>query len=113
MLTKANHPESKAEFWQRHIDACISSSQTQAQYCKDHSLVISRFYYWKRKLNLNNSSKARFYPLAIQSATAQGSRESGQSGLSLYCRNKNFRIEVAEDFSPVALKKLMAVLEQP
>ncbi|WP_394713381.1 IS66 family insertion sequence element accessory protein TnpA [Desulfogranum marinum] len=37
--TRENQTESKADFWRRHIENCNSSSLTQAQYCRQHSLA--------------------------------------------------------------------------
>lgn len=110
--TETRQAESKAEFWRRHIKNCTSSSQTQAQYCREHSLVLATFCYWKKKLNMTRQSKARFYPLTVQPAKNPCREESSSSGLSLYCRNDNFRIELSEDFSVSTLTKLIAVLEQ-
>ncbi len=36
--TRENETESKADFWQRHIEVCNRSSLTQAQYCRQHFL---------------------------------------------------------------------------
>lgn len=109
--TKETQTESKADFWQRHIENCSRSALSQAQYCKDHSLVLATFCYWKRRLKMTRQGKARFYPLTVQSAQ-EGKPNCSTAGLSLHFGNDKFRIDISEDFSAPTLKKLVTILEQ-
>jgi len=113
MLTesKKNQAESKSIFWHRHIENCSCSSLTQAQYCKDNSLALATFCYWKKKLKMTMQEKARFYPLTVQPAQ-QEIVTSSFAGLSLYIGKERFQIDLAENFSDTALKKLIPILEQ-
>jgi hypothetical protein len=99
-----NQEESKADFWHRHIANCCSSSLTQAQYCKEHFLAMATFCYWKKKFQMTRQEKARFYPLTVPIRS--------QAGLSLHLCKDKFRIDLAENFSEPALKKLVTILEQ-
>lgn len=118
MLTEASDirqtktSSSKADFWKRHIETCNSSPQTQAQYCREHSLALATFCYWKKKLKMTRQPKARFYPLTVQSEKNNSRSGPSTTGLSLHLCNDKFRIELEEDFSASTLKKLITVLEQ-
>lgn len=112
MLTEAKKTktESKAKFWKRHIESCNRSSLTQAQYCKENSLALATFCYWKKRLKMTRQAKPRFYPLTVQSAQQEKS-QSSSAGLSLALGKDKFRIDISEDFSAIALKKLITTLE--
>jgi hypothetical protein len=111
--TTANQAsKTKAEFWQYHIESCSNSSLTQAQYCRENSLALATFCYWKKKLKMASPSKARFYPLTVQPETSMVHPSPCSTGVSLHLRNYKFRIEVAENFSEATLKRLITVLEQ-
>lgn len=103
---------SKADFWKHHIKSCNESSLTQAQYCRENSLALATFCYWKKKLKMTRQSKARFYPLTVQSDKITNSSRSSSSGISLHFCNNKFRIDVEENFSETTLKRLITVLEQ-
>lgn len=109
--TKETQEESKADFWQRHIDNCSRSSLTQSQYCIEQSLALATFYYWKKKLKMTRQGKTRFYPLTVQSSKQEKMPRS-PAGLSLHLGNDKFRVDLAEDFSAPTLKKLIIILEQ-
>ena len=103
--------DSKSAFWQQHIENCRCSSLSQAQYCKKHSLALATFSYWKKKLQSPpQQSQPRFYPLAVRPDEA---RESSlqPAGLTIIFAKNELRLELAEDFSIPALKKLLSVLK--
>ncbi len=41
----------QAEIMGKHAAACKASGQTIADYCKEHGLAPSKFYYWQKRLN--------------------------------------------------------------
>jgi hypothetical protein len=114
MSTEAtvNQAESKADFWRSHIESCTNSSLTQVQYCRNHSLALSTFSYWKRKLKITRRPKARFYPLTVQPEKIVNQSPRYSSGVSLNLCNDKFRIDIAENFSATTLKRLIVILEQ-
>ena len=109
--TKETQEESKADFWQRHIEDCSRSSLTQSQYCKEHFLALATFCYWKKKLKLTRQEKARFYPLTVQSSQHEKTIRSS-AGLSLHFGNDKFRVDLTTDFCAPTLKKLITTLDQ-
>ncbi len=110
--TKRKSGQTKSAFWRYHIDNHRRSSLSQVQYCRDHALALSTFQYWKRKLETDGlQEKARFYPLTVQAAASKQHRLT-PSGLTMRVSNDEVRVEIAEEFSAVALKKLLVVLRQ-
>ena len=103
--------DSKSVFWQKHIENSRRSSLSQVQYCKKHSLALATFSYWKKKLKSpSQQSQPRFYPLAVQ--PTEGKESSSQpAGLAILFAKNDLRVELAEDFSIPALKKLLSVLK--
>lgn len=101
----------KSEYWQQHIADCRCSSLSQAHYCKKHSLALSTFSYWKKKLTATQEqAQVRFYPLALRS-TESTEFNSRPAGLTILLAKNELRVELAEDFSPPALQKLLTVLK--
>jgi hypothetical protein len=100
--------ESKRDYWQQQIKTWKKSSLSQKQYCRSHSLALSTFCYWRRRLNNQESAIPKFYPLAIP---APGP-EPTEAGLMLLVGPKQFQVQIKKDFSPPTLKKLIATLEQ-
>ena len=41
----------KQDYWKEQIQNWKISGLSQKQYCLDHSLALSTFCYWKRRLN--------------------------------------------------------------
>lgn len=103
--------ESKVDFWQNHIVNCHASRQSQRQYCLEHSLALSTFGYWKRRLKKTRSGKTRFYPLTVQ-PVQQATAGPSSSGLSFRFGNDKFRLDISEDFSVPTLKKLITIFDQ-
>ncbi len=102
----------KAIFWQQHIDSCSRSLMNQKQYCQKHSLAVATFSYWKKKLrNQKTPDHPRFYPLTVQKP--QIDKASQPAGLSIHVTGRELRVELADNFSTPALKKLLDVLRQP
>ena len=104
--------KSKSAFWLQHIENCRRGSLNQKQYCRKHSIALSTFCYWKRKLiTPQQKEEVRFYPLTVQPAKRR-QPTALPAGLSLYFSKDDLRVELAEDFSVPALKQLLGVLQQ-
>lgn len=102
--------QNKQKILQKHIWACEDSGLSQREYCRQHSLALSTFGYWRRKIKRSTTDKPRFYPLTIPTVTS--SPAESNSSIAFYLNEKRFRIEVDENFSPALLKKLVVTLEQ-
>jgi hypothetical protein len=103
--------DSKSAFWQRHLENCRCSSLSQAEYCKKHSLALATFSYWKKRLQTpKQQEQVRFYPLAVRT-TESKELKSLPAGLTILFGKNDVQVELAEDFSIPALKKLLTVLK--
>jgi hypothetical protein len=98
----------KQVYWQQLIRNWKTSGLSQKQFCQRESLALSTFSYWKRKIETPETEKIKFYPLSVPSPITQ----QADSGLLLLIGKKRYAIELNEEFSPTALKKLISALEQ-
>lgn len=98
----------KKVYWQQQIRNWKGSGLSQKQFCRRQSLALSTFSYWKKRIGRPETEKIKFYPLSISPPT----KPPADSGLLLRIGHKRFAIELKEEFSPTALKKLISALEQ-
>ena len=99
------------EFWQGHIAACDKSDLNQTDYCAKHSVALSTFCYWKKKLRRLDSNNQVFYPLTI-STERSATPAKGGKGVSITLRDGRFSIEVDQGFSTTTLSQVITILEQ-
>lgn len=98
----------KQEYWQQQISDWKTSGLSQKQYCLNRSLALSTFCYWKSRINNPKSTAPTFFPLTIPTSPP----DPPDAGLALLVGPKRFKIEIKEGFSQIALKKIIATLEQ-
>ena len=94
------NPQEKAQFWKNHIDASQKSVLSQTEYCRQHNLKLSRFWYWKKRLKKVAKEEIRFVPLNIPR------NNSIQQKTSIITPN-GYRIELADGFDPAAVGRLI------
>ena len=110
---KSNEVEAapKKAYWQGHIQSWKQSGLSQAIFCKDQSLALSTFAYWRRKIKQEGKDRPRFFPLAL--VPSPESRNKCQAHrLRLILGDKRFLLEIDDDFSEQTLKRLVVALEQ-
>lgn len=98
----------KRDHWQQQIDNWKRSGLSQKQYCLRHSLALSTFCYWKKRLNRQDPVSPKFYPLALPDSIPA----TTDAGLILLVGQKQIQIQIKKDFSPATLKRLITTLEQ-
>jgi hypothetical protein len=98
----------KQAYWQQQIRNWKTSGLSQKQFCRRQSLALSTFSYWKRRIEIPEAQKVQFYPLSVPPQITQ----PADSGLLLHICKRRYAIELKEEFSPTALKKLISALEQ-
>lgn len=64
MKSESNHNHRQEEMLQL-IEAYHKSGQNQQQFCIDHNLHKSTFYYWLKKFRQNKSKTKEFIPLTV------------------------------------------------
>ena len=102
---------SKKDFWFHHIEECTKSDLSQVDYCTTHSIPLSTFGYWKRKLRENQNCKPVFYPLTVSTIPSIKNCKDG-SGLILHLKDRRFSIEIEKGFSGTTLSQVVTALEQ-
>jgi len=102
---RSSRSVTRQQFWQKHIDAWSTSGQTQAQYCRDHSLNTWTFYGWKQKLTRQESNSPRFIAVNLPSPQKDDNQSTG-SRLCLNLSN-GMSIEVSDGFSQETLSSLI------
>lgn len=104
-------PRRKEHFWQRHIDGCQASSQSQKDYCNAHGLALATFSYWKRKLQKQETTEGRrFYPLTIAGTEVDPHNSTGNDGNLTLCIDR-FRLEIGGGCDADHLRRVIHVLE--
>jgi len=111
MKSKEAGDEQKKTYWQEHVKTWRQSGLSQANYCKVRSLALSTFQYWRRKINEDSNDPPRFYPLAVM-PSIEALDKSLPGILRVILGDRRFVLEIGEDFSEKALKKLIVTLEQ-
>lgn len=105
--TTSQHSD-KQVYWQQQVRNWKTSGLSQKQFCRRESLALSTFSYWKRRIEIPEAPKIKFYPLSVPPQITQ----PADSGLLLHICKKRYAIELKEEFSPTALTKLISALEQ-
>lgn len=108
--TKAER-QRRVRHWQAHISAQKGSGLSRAEYCKQHNLSYHAASYWSRKFSQPEHKQTNLIPVSFSSSIKINRERSTRSELKVILPSK-IAIEVGDDFSPVALAKLLAVLER-
>ncbi len=110
--TREAERKKKRNYWRRHLQKWRDSGLPQTQYCRNKNLSLKSFGYWKRKLSEKTEPPPKLVQLpAPQLFTPPLKTGSPQpAGLTLI-HSQSIRIEIAEDFSSIALGKLLRTLE--
>ena len=58
-MTEDAEVEALVEHWRKHVESWRSSNDSQAMYCKAHTLIYHRFVYWRRKFEAEARSVTR------------------------------------------------------
>lgn len=108
MAKQFSSRKEKYNFWKNHIQKWRQSDLTQAEYCRRHNLPIKTFGYRKRQIIGSSKQNQSFIPVTIQAEPVR----TFDPGLSLQLLLRNgLKIEVAGDFNPCTLQKLIRASE--
>jgi hypothetical protein len=81
-MNAASKSQEVSAFWQGHVRAWETSSQSGAAYCKTHELVYPQFMYWRQKFCAPRDN-AKTSTLPTQKGFAHVMMPEPSSGLSL------------------------------
>jgi len=95
--------------WQTHVKAQEKSGLSRAEYCRRHDLSYHALTYWQRKLSGPSRQHTQLIPVPVERTTQQY-QPGLSSGIKILLNNR-IAIEVAEEFSPKTLNRILSVLE--
>ena len=98
------------KIWRAHVDACRESGLSRAEYCRQQNLSHHTLRYWQKKYEQSGSTGVTFVPVPL-ARTVKGNRpREWKSALKVEVSDR-FKIEVADEFSPAILARLITTLE--
>ncbi len=109
---EAAKKEDNETIWEGHMGSWEASKISQKAYCKQHALNYQSFQYWRKRLK----HKSPVRPLTVvQVGESKGlprimnpSRHSASSPIRFWVGG--FRVEIADNFNPESLARLVQVL---
>jgi len=88
--------------WRRHVEQCHNQEITQADYCRRHHLILSRFGYWHRKLN--SAQPGNWLPVEIEQ------KDSVVSVIDLVL-GKGRTLRIVDGFDQHLLQQIIVAVE--
>lgn len=95
----------KRKFWEKHIKQWEASGESQRAYCRNHDLIINRFYDWKHRITAADKSQVSFLPVALKDSVSNNHlsvRIHTPNGFTIEVEDKDGSIEISRLLSMVA-----------
>ena len=92
--------------WEQRLADHEASGKTIAAWCREHSIRDNQFYYWRKKLRIDqveNNHPVKWLPLEVE----QTNRTSG----SIAVHVGQVTIEIKQGFDPHLLRQIVKVLQ--
>ena len=105
--SRINHPR---HYWQRHISTQQESGLSRAEYCRRQNLSYHALRYWQKNLSTSSSPTTALVPVPVEKILRTPVSSQG-AGVKIILDN-TVAIEVTEQFSPLALQRVLSVLEE-
>lgn len=101
----------KRNLWKHHIESWEKSGLAQTEYCRQHSLKVYDFRYWKKRFHtsMEPESPSKLIPVKLTEEVKPGP-VLDSSGVSLSLDHR-YTIHLAETFNSQTLSKLIDFLE--
>ncbi|MCA1742754.1 MAG: IS66 family insertion sequence element accessory protein TnpB [Desulfonatronovibrio sp.] len=106
--TASSKSLSRSEFWAEHLRKQKQSGLSKIGYIRKHGLSKHAFYYWSKKLDSENRPQNSIVPLGIKLIQP---RQCDYQPISIHVSNR-FKLDIAGDFDPVIVGKLVKTLEE-
>ena len=97
--------------WQAHLTAQEQSGLSRAEYCRQHQLSYDASTYWNQKLFKPINKGRTLVPVTFSPNIIKNPFSVAEATLKVILPDK-IAIEVSDNFSPVTLTRLLAVLEK-
>lgn len=100
--------------WEQRITERIRKGMTIEEWCKKNGVSKHQYYYWNNRINKkrktgDETAFADITPIISTTETAD-QKQISTSDFQVFL--KNVRVIVPNDFDPVALTRLMKVLQE-
>nr|MBF0221781.1 hypothetical protein [Desulfobulbaceae bacterium] len=107
------NPARARKIWLTHVNAWQQSGLSRAEYSRQHNLSHHQLRYWQKKNELQESPGLTFVPVPLASVVKHSTRHNTQEWKSFLKVeiNGRFKVEVADEFSPAILARLITTLE--
>ena len=109
--SKQSVNQKRRQFWRVHLDSWATSGLSQTEYCRQKSLKVNRFTYWKRKFNRDNRPIEFVQVSAEPVETTHLFHGNGTPSLRLTVGSR-FAIEILDGFSSTTLEQVLLTLER-
>ena len=107
----ADARRAKRNIWKHHIESRKNSGLSQAEYCRQHSLKVYDFQYWKKRFKSPQEPDCppKLLPVKLTSSD-QSEPVIGSSGISLQITDR-YVVQLGIEFNSSTLSKLIDMLE--
>lgn len=109
-MPNKNRQSNNRRHWQTHVKACQESGLTRAEYCRQHNISCRALAYWHKKMGSPKFKESILVPVSLGRGKSENFIAPDQADLKIIMPG-NMKIEIGENFSPVSLLRLLAVLE--
>ena len=96
-------------YWQRHSKVQQESGLSRAEYCRQQNLSYHALTYWQKKLGKLSAPTTSLVPVPVEKIL-RPLVSSQEAGVKIIL-SSTVAIEVTEQFSPLALQRVLSVLE--
>ncbi len=97
-------------YWHGHVKAQQESGLSRAEYCRQQNLSYHALTYWQKKLGRSSPPSTALVPVPAEKIPGLPMSNQG-AGVKIILHN-TVAIEVTEQFSPLALQRVLSVLEK-
>ena len=101
----------KESYWREQVARWRASGLSQAEFGRQAGLSINALGYWKRLLDREGLSKAS-PPTIVAAPIAPPAEQAIPHRPIIIHAGGGFRLEIAGDFHPVVLEKVLRTLER-
>ena len=109
-----NHDVEKQRYWQRNIGDAARSGMSIREFCRQHRLRESQFYWWQRKLKTRRQERNK--PTSSGGAASfvlvSEDGASMPAGLELVLRDGR-RLRISQGVQEETLRAVLAAMESP
>ena len=94
--------------WEKRFSEYEASGQSIVSWCKEHSIKINQFYYWRRRLRLDRVEKRQ--PVKWLSIDLDPSKQKSHDTDSISIHVGQATIELKKGFDQQLLREIIQVL---